>query len=120
MHKWLFGNGTVGSQSLVGIPRLEDLRLRFGDKLRVWPFEMGSGSVIETCVAPITLAEIWPGAIEFNGAHQEVKDATQTKSMVDWCGGRDECADWSTWLRPMSMHQQPERIAEEGRILGVQ
>lgn len=52
----LYGNGAVGSQSLVGIPALERLRQCFGEELAVWPFEEIKG-------ARIVLAEVWPSLL---------------------------------------------------------
>jgi ABC-type multidrug transport system fused ATPase/permease subunit len=37
----LFGAGSVGSQSLLGIPVLDRLRARFGERIDVWPFTTG-------------------------------------------------------------------------------
>jgi hypothetical protein len=34
----VFGNGTVGSQAITGIPRVRALLTELGDKARVWPF----------------------------------------------------------------------------------
>ncbi len=39
----LYGAGSVGSQTLLGIPYVEELRRCFGEKVRVWPFETNFG-----------------------------------------------------------------------------
>lgn len=51
----LSGAGAVGSQVIMGLPTLSRLRARFGDALRVWPFE--------PCDGPIAIVEIWPSLI---------------------------------------------------------
>jgi len=51
----LFTTGSVGSQALLGIARLEQLRRRWGETLSVWPFEAGE--------TPIVLAEIYPSLL---------------------------------------------------------
>lgn len=51
----LWGAGSVGSQTLLGIPVLERLRRRFGDELAVWPFEARQ--------ARIVLAEVYPSCL---------------------------------------------------------
>ncbi|MGY6645104.1 MAG: molybdopterin-binding protein [Salinarimonas sp.] len=76
----LFTTGSVGSQALLGIPRLQTLRERFADALTVWPFEKRD--------APITLAEIYPSLLD--GAVNRVlardpdaiKDAVQVRLLA--------------------------------------
>lgn len=51
----LMGAGSVGSQALLGIPRLEALRRRYGDAVSVAPFETPETQVV--------LAECYPGLI---------------------------------------------------------
>lgn len=62
-------NGSVGSQALLGIARLEALRRRFAGKVAIWPFETDFAADLS---APITLAEIYPSA-------HHVPDGSQTK-----------------------------------------
>lgn len=58
----LTGAGAVGSQSLLGIARLERLRRdpRFAAELAVWPFETGFELDLSR---PITLVEIYPSLL---------------------------------------------------------
>ena len=51
----LFTTGSVGSQALLGIPRLEALRRRLGGRVAVWPFEAPD--------RPVVLAEIYPSLL---------------------------------------------------------
>ena len=51
----LYTTGSVGSQTLLGIPYLQSLRDRYGSDLRVAPFE--------TWDAPLVLVEIYPSLI---------------------------------------------------------
>ncbi len=51
----LYTTGSVGSQALLGLPRLSALRRRYGDALRVAPFEPAD--------TPIVLAEVFPSLI---------------------------------------------------------
>lgn len=53
----LYTTGSVGSQALLGLPRLQALRGRFGKDLVVWPFETATD-------APIVFAEIYPSLID--------------------------------------------------------
>src|SRR6266852_6237964 len=51
--------GSVGSQSLTGIPVVRELRHnpRWADRVRIWPFETGLGLPAEV---QIVFAEVWP------------------------------------------------------------
>ena len=51
----LYTTGSVGSQVLLGLPRLHQLRARFGADLSVSPFE--------PAITPIVLAEVYPSLI---------------------------------------------------------
>ncbi len=79
----LFGAGAVASQSLLGLPRLQGLRTRFGDDLAVRPFE--------TRDAPIILTEMYPSLLAQEVAARafpdEVKDATQVRVMAEAAAG---------------------------------
>lgn len=51
----LFYTGSVGSQAILGIPRLQYIRERFAEAVSVWPFEAP--------VTPIVLAEVYPSLL---------------------------------------------------------
>src|SRR4051812_15632108 len=63
----LAGNGSVGSQALVGIPRVRSLRddPDLAAVSAVWPFETG----FAVPDAEVVHAEIWPGVIATRGLH---------------------------------------------------
>ncbi len=69
----LSGAGAVGSQVIMGLPVLSRLRARFGDELRVWPFE--------PLDQPIAIVEIWPSliakAVTATMPDGQIKDAHQ-------------------------------------------
>lgn len=74
----LFTTGSVGSQALLGLPRLHHLRRRYGDALAVRPFEMRD--------APIALAEIYPSLLDAEIKRRrhpsEIMDAAQVRVMA--------------------------------------
>ena len=86
----LFTTGSVGSQSLLGLPYLARLRRRFGTALTVWPLESGWG----VPDAQIVLAEIYPSLKKTNsGAALQnlypselyhIPDAVQVRDVCDW------------------------------------
>ncbi len=73
----LAGAGSVGSQTLMGLPVLQRLRKRFERDVSVWP--------IETPKARIVLAEVWPSlisdVIERTMPQAVIKDAHQVETM---------------------------------------
>lgn len=101
----LFTTGSVGSQVLLGLPRLHALRMRYGAALSVSPFQPPE--------TPIVLAEIYPGlidaAIKARGRPGEILDAVQVRLMAR-AFARLDPARLDALLR--------EGDAEEGWILG--
>jgi molybdopterin molybdotransferase len=74
----LAGVGSVGSQALLGIPRLQALRTRFGEAVAIRPFEDRD--------APITLVELFPSLIADTVAAfaepDEIKDRAQVRVLA--------------------------------------
>ncbi|NDW35173.1 gephyrin-like molybdotransferase Glp [Salipiger sp. PrR007] len=74
----LYTTGSVGSQALLGIPRLQALRARFGADLSVRPFEQHD--------TPITLVELFPSLIAKTVAAlaepDEIKDRAQVRILA--------------------------------------
>lgn len=74
----LMGAGSVGSQAILGMARLQALRDRYGDELSVAPF-----GVPDT---PIVLAECYPGllaeAITTRTRKNEIPDRAQVRIMA--------------------------------------
>src|SRR6056297_144972 len=110
----LFTTGSVGSQALLGIPRLHALRKSFGDALTVWPFENRD--------APITLAEIYPSLLD--GAVNRVlardpdaiRDAVQVRLLAATLRAHARDAV-PVAMRAIAISEAILR--EEGWILGV-
>lgn len=102
----LYTTGSVGSQALTGIARLNALRDQFGPSLSVRPFE--------TAETPITLAEVFPSLIAptINDLRDpdEIKDRAQVRILAEA-------------LRALPPEQLDgmtrEGDAEEGWILGI-
>ena len=70
--------GSVGSQSLLGIARLEELRRRFAGRVAVWPFETAFADDLS---APVVFTEIYPTR---HGVPDgpEVKDQRQVEAVL--------------------------------------
>ncbi len=75
----LYGNGAVASQTLLGLPRLQALRERYGAALAVRPFEDRD--------APIVLAEVYPSILSVEVKRRqrlgEIIDAAQVRVLAE-------------------------------------
>ena len=98
----LSGAGAVGSQALMGLPVLWRLRKRYGQALRVWPFEPLDG--------PVCLVEIWPSLMVGNAPEGWIKDAWQVSEVARIVSG----------LAPEDLARLlAVEAPEEGWILGL-
>jgi precorrin-8X/cobalt-precorrin-8 methylmutase len=103
----LYGAGSVGSQALLGIPRVASLRddPRLGPVSAVWPFEpMGEARVVHV--------EIWPGLIE--PTTHAIRDAGQVEALVGHWARLDDAGRLERLFRV-----PPSVTGEEGWIFGV-
>ena len=75
----LSGNGAVGGQTLVGIPRLQQLRERFGSDVAVWPYETHFADALN---APAVIAEVYPSLWSADTTLHSVKDAQQVATLA--------------------------------------
>ncbi len=115
----LLGAGAVGSQSLVGIPRLHDLRRRFSDRIEVWPFTTGFRAPPLDAGA-IIVAEVWPSMFDIDAADHRVRDAAQVGTTARWMADTDATEGLAALFSPaMSPEVSAAAIAEEGWVLGV-
>jgi hypothetical protein len=122
----LYGNGSVGSQVLLGIPHLTALPndAVLAAVSRVWPFETG---LVALPSRPkrgylIVDAEIYPSLLPIRRTTREVKDAVQVRTMAAHFAALDDAGELAalfagaTCLTP----KDRERIErEEGWTLGV-
>jgi precorrin-8X/cobalt-precorrin-8 methylmutase len=121
----LWTTGSVGSQTLLGIPRVRSLRRHPGLEplSRVWPFETGFTQEPLGDSAPGVLhAEIWPGVVPVPALNGRVKDDIQVEALARHLAGRDQDGslaalfDTPAGLDPTSLE---ECVDEEGWILGA-
>ncbi len=102
----LYTVGSVGSQALLGLPRLQALRARYGASLCVAPFERA--------VAPIVLVEVFPSliadVIAQNAEPDEIADRAQVRILAGALS-RLSASDLAGMLE--------QGDPEEGWILGV-
>lgn len=116
--------GSVGSQSLTGIPVVRALRddPRWADRARVWPFETGLDLPDE---ARIVFAEVWPSWWpDWKKMQQpgEVNDSAQVRNVAQVFAERDEVGELRTWFAGdpgLSDEQRRQVETEEAWTLGV-
>jgi precorrin-8X/cobalt-precorrin-8 methylmutase len=112
----LSGVGSVGSQSILGIPRLRELQAAFPETA-VWPFE----TAFEQRLAPITLVEIYPSMFELTGTI-EPRDREQVEVSVARFADLDAAGLLRDFLSAPAIllaNQRREILEEEGWIAGV-
>ena len=111
----LTGVGSVGSQSLLGITRLQHLREQF-DEIGIWPFETD----FERNLAPITVFEMYPSLFPITG-RVEPKDREQVETCVARFADLDAGGVLGQFLSAPAAVASERGIllAEEGWIAGV-
>lgn len=109
----LYTTGSVGSQGLLGLPRINALRKRFGSSLSVWPFESAD--------TPIVLAEVYPSLLDTivsevaRSESEAIKDDVQVRVLA---AALAKMSALETLENAMSQASGPA-LLEEGWILGV-
>jgi precorrin-8X/cobalt-precorrin-8 methylmutase len=116
-------NGAVGSQSLLGIARLERLRRRLGGiaVCRVWPFETDFADTLPYGPS-VVLAEIYPTLFLERTEPGSVKDRQQVRAVTTACAAWDRKRQLTELLSPPPGTSREERrimATEEGSILGA-
>ena len=125
----LMGVGSVGSQALLGIPAVAQLRFddQFARLSQVWPFETGLRLPdLPPGHASIVFAEIWPGIVDgeavaslMNSPHDLIKDEAQVRLMCEWAHLRDANGQLAANFSPSGAAPALDYVvSEEGWILG--
>ena len=122
----LYGNGSVGSQALLGIPHLTALRndAVLSPVSRLWPFEIGLGMLParleRDCL--IVHTEIYPSLLPIQPAAGEVKDAAQVTTMAAHFAALDDAGELpSLFAGPTHLTPEQRETIEQGEgwTLGV-
>jgi precorrin-8X/cobalt-precorrin-8 methylmutase len=115
--------GSVGSQSLTGIPVVRALRAdpRWADRARIWPFETGLSLPTD---ARIVFAEVWPSwwRDEIRPDHGSPNDKAQVRMVAEIFAARDRAGDLGAWFAGAPNLTSAERRIienEEAWTLGV-
>ena len=123
-------NGSVGSQTLVGIPKLQQLRHheQLCQHSAVWPFETGFISTLSDRRPLIIHAEIWPGIIEVHAKalqqkHGYIRDRAQVLALARWAYEHGQTGTLLPLFAPpvgITADDCERAISHEGWILGAQ
>jgi len=117
----LTGVGSVGSQAMLGIARLEALRTdpRFAADTAVWPFETGFADDLGK---PIIVTEIYPSLFPVSAADGLPRDRAQVEVSTTRFAELDRTGLLGDFLSPPAGMTDEERailITEEGWIAGA-
>jgi precorrin-8X/cobalt-precorrin-8 methylmutase len=121
----LLGRGSVGSQSLTGIPRVAALRgsPRLAAHSRIWPMETDWIARLDPEERPFVLhAEIWPRVAPFVACATKVRDEIQVECLVRWLAEKDAAGELARLLDAPAGLTDAELEAclnEEGWIVGA-
>jgi len=120
----IFGNGTVGSQAIVGIPAVARMKAMRGDGFRVWPFETGWKTLKETDLdgVEVVAAEVYPSLVKSEPQPGEVKDQAQVRSLCHHFARLDEAGKLAAAFGPAKDFPADAVVdveQEEGWVLGA-
>ena len=87
----LYGAGSVGGQSLLGIPTLAYLRDQL-DNSTIWPFETGLTHLTDESLGKnkVVFAEVYPSSVKITPEPGEIIDAAQVRSLATHLARLDE------------------------------
>ena len=115
--------GSVGSQSLMGIPVLETLRSEIPNT-QLWPFETGLRSLHQEDVPPgsTLIAEIYPSILNPSLREGDVLDSAQVRALTYHFSQADQAGRLSTAFsgdNSLSARKRAQIEQEEGWILAI-
>lgn len=115
--------GSVGSQSLMGIPYVEKLRTQF-PSAKLWPFETGFEALSSDHIpgGAIIIAEIYPSLVKATPKNGECLDKAQVRAMARHYWEMDKSGTLGAAFAPPSQLNAANISninKEEGWILGI-
>ena len=120
----LFGAGTVGSQTLVGVPAVRRYLEAMDGKAQVWPFQTGWRELTPMDVHPLeaVVAEVYPALVPARPEPGEIADRAQVRTLCEHFARLDEQGKLGAAFAPPK-DAAPELVemveGEEGWILGA-
>ena len=110
-------SGSVGSQALTGIARLEALRKGpHREKIAVWPFETAFAENLER---PVVLAEIYPSLWPIKARPGEVLDSAQVRTLLQgFVRAQEEGRFTEMLFGPSDPGKRAEALSHEAWMVG--
>ncbi len=118
----LYYQGSVGGQTLTGLPILRRLAAARGERVRVWPFETGWRPLRDVDLEGVeaVFAEIYPSLIKGAARAGEIKDEAQVRLVAEHVNALDEKGKLAPLFGPAGEDPRREAVeSEEGWILGA-
>jgi len=117
-------NGSVGSQALLGIPRV--CQLTFGNERlkadsRIWPFQTKFADKLPDKGPLLLHAEIYPSLLPL-ARKDKILDREQVRTYVRWLQAEQKAGrlvDWLAGPKALTNKQRKRVITHEGWVLGV-
>jgi hypothetical protein len=118
----LFTQGSVGSQTLTGIPILQSLRKhrQLQERIRVWPFE--TKFFLPEHRDAVVFAEVWPTILRTNRNLHPIKDGAQLLTYITHVSELDKKGLLEKYFNAPAGITKAEletAVREEGWILGA-
>lgn len=116
----LYYQGSVGGQTLTGLPVVK--RLREARAVKLWPFETGWRPLAASDIgdADAVFAEIYPSLFAAKAGAGEIKDQAQVRGACERFHALDEKGQLSALFGPAKDDRRRETVeSEEGWILGA-
>ena len=117
----LYYNGSIGGHAILGVPMVRRLKLKYGEALKVWPFETGWGAPDLSGVR-IVAAEVITLGAEAKAAAGESKDQTEIRAYAEQIAKLDDGGKLEPlFAQPKGLAAADAEVAqtEEGWILGA-
>ena len=115
--------GSVGSQALLGIPRVHELCFdnpKLSEDSYVWPFETKFAANLPK--GPVVIhAEIYPSLLPLTGK-DKIVDRAQVRAYVKWLQSEQVSGKLANWLAgPKKLTKQQRKLVlrHEGWVFGV-
>ncbi|MEM9572031.1 MAG: hypothetical protein AAF996_11230 [Pseudomonadota bacterium] len=117
----LLGAGAVGSQALLGIPTVYDLRQNI-EHSRIWPYETGFKTLLADDLSEVSciLAEVYPSTVPVTPKSGEILDQAQVRTLSEHLESLDSAGKLADAFGPpetLSAAEIDEISCEEGWIL---
>lgn len=118
----LYYQGSVGGQTLTGMPVVKRLKDARGDKVKLWPFETGWRPLQPADLEGVeaVICEIYPSMAEARPQPGEIRDEAQIRAIAQHFANLDEKGQLTQLLGPMKDDQRRAVVeGEEGWVLGA-